>query len=302
MSLDVLIDRFLNYILVERGLSRNTVEAYGRDLRLWGEFLQQKSPTSLTKVEKIGPDKILEFLIWRKGAKTRTLARNLVVLRSFFKFCFEEQLLPADITQNVEIPKLSRKLPHVLDRREIDLLLAAPAVKTALGLRNRAMIELLYATGLRVSELVSLKLSDMHFSKEGDYLLAFGKGSKERVVPIGGAAKKVITWYLEEGRPPLLKGRPSVYLFVVRGGKKMSRQMFWIAIKKYGREQGIKRPVSPHVLRHSFATHLLEGGADLRSVQVMLGHADISTTQIYTHMSRKHLIEVHEKFHPREQR
>lgn len=298
MSLDLLVDRFLNHIRVERGLAKNTVESYGRDLRLWGTFLQQKSPSLLGDPSLIGPEKILEFLIWRKGAKTRTLARNLVVLRSFFNFCFEEKILPADITQNVDIPKLSRKLPHVLSQVEINLLLSAPEAKTPLGLRNRAMLELLYASGLRVSELVGLKMTDIYLA-EG-YLLAFGKGAKERMVPIGRAAREAIGRYVEEGRGKLLKGASSVFMFVGRGRKKITRQMFWTAIKKYGRLQGIKRIVSPHVLRHSFATHLLEGGADLRSVQAMLGHADISTTQIYTHLSRKHLIEVHEKFHPRE--
>lgn len=296
MSIDPLVDRFVNYILVERGLSKNTAESYARDLRFWQDFLGKKG---LVSIGEISEEHILEYLIRRKkqGAGSRTLLRNLVVLRNFFKFCLDEGLVGLNATANIELPKIHHKLPSVLSQREVDLLLSAPVVKNPTGLRNRAMLELMYATGVRVSELVNLEMSDLH-RKEG-YLTAYGKGSKERAIPVGSQALKAVADYLESGRSLLLKGRSSAYLFVSRLYGKISRQMFWIDVKKYGVLQGIKKNISPHILRHSFATHLLEGGADLRSVQVMLGHADISTTQIYTHLSRKHLMEIHEKFHPR---
>ncbi|MBI4411735.1 MAG: site-specific tyrosine recombinase XerD [Deltaproteobacteria bacterium] len=331
MTLDLLIDQFLNYLTVEIGLSKNTLEAYGHDLRLWAEYLQgEKNRTPLLckegmgeverrrsslsgslphpaspykgeefDISKVTPEMILHFLIRRKNQKvnSRTLARNLTVLRSFFQFLYREKIIPLDITQNMDLPKIHRKLPYVLSGMEIDRLLSAPELTDPAGLRDKAMLELLYATGLRVSELVGLKMIHLHMA-EG-YLLAYGKGAKERVVPIGSSAVKAIKVYLADGRPKLVKERESPYVFVNNRAKRLSRQAFWMNLRKYGLKKGIKTHLSPHVLRHSFATHLLEGGADLRSVQVMLGHADISTTQIYTHVSRKRLIEIHEKFHPR---
>ncbi|MBI2340661.1 MAG: site-specific tyrosine recombinase XerD [Deltaproteobacteria bacterium] len=312
MSLDSLIDQFLNYLTVEKGLSKNTLEAYGHDLRLWAEYLQGKSAGESSKfkvqssknpdpveISSITPQTILHFLIGRKNQKvnSRTMSRNLTAIRSLFQFLTSEKIVPVDITQNMDLPKIHRKLPHVLTVLEIDRLLSAPEADDAAGLRDKAMLELLYAAGLRVSELVGLKMMHLHLA-EG-YLLAYGKGSKERVVPIGTSAVKAIRVYLTDGRSKLLKERESPFVFVNRRAKKLSRQAFWMTLRKYGLKKGIKTRLSPHVLRHSFATHLLEGGADLRSVQVMLGHADISTTQIYTHVSRKRLIEIHEKFHPR---
>lgn len=297
MLLHEAIDRFLTYIRVEKGLSRNTLESYGHDLGLWLGFLQEKKKGD--DLRSLLEEDILEYLIWRKKReiKSQTLARNLVVLRNFFQFCFQEHLIPADISQNVELPHFHRKLPHVLPAHEIDRLFAGPSNKNPKGLRDRAMLELLYATGLRVSELVSLKLGQLN--RQAGYLIAFGKGSKERMVPIGQSALTALGAYLEKGRPLLLGKKNLPYLFVSRRGGRLSRQAFWMGLKRYGLIKGIKGKLSPHVLRHSFATHLLEGGADLRSVQVMLGHADIATTQIYTHVSRKHLLEVHEKYHPR---
>lgn len=298
MNLDSLIDQFLNYLLVERGLSKNTLEAYGHDLRLWSQYVQGKKSKEVT-LSQMEPDGILNFLIWRKamGVDSRTLARNLVALRNFFKFCYREKIISSDFTQNIDLPKIHRKLPRVLNTLEIKRLLEAPSKEDPAGLRDQTMLELLYATGLRVSELVNLELNNVN--AQGGYLLAYGKGSKERLVPVGQAALKALRDYLEQGRPKLAKERTSPHIFLNKQGKKLTRQAFWMSLKKYGLKKGIKVNLTPHVIRHSFATHLLEGGADLRSVQVMLGHADISTTQIYTHVSRKRLIEIHEKFHPR---
>ena len=324
VSLDSLIDQFLNYLAVERGLSKNTLEAYGHDLRLWADYVQgeknrrggpvwppnekgqphKEGPFTrphrvAPTVEQITPQTILHFLIWRKNQKvnSRTLARNLTAIRNFFQFLTSEKIIPFDITQNMDLPKIHRKLPHVLTSMEIDRLLEAPALDNPSGLRDKAMLEIIYATGLRVSELVGLKLNSVN--QQQGYLLAYGKGSKERLVPVGSSALTALRNYLAMGRPKLLKERQSAYLFLNRRARKLSRQAFWMNLRKYGLKKGIKTRLSPHVLRHSLATHLLEGGADLRSVQVMLGHADISTTQIYTHVSRKRLIEMHEKFHPR---
>lgn len=297
MSIDSTIDRFLDYILVEKGLSKNTLEAYGHDLRLWCQFLQgKKKPINLKTIK---PESILEYLIWRKksGVKSRTLSRNMIVLRNFFQFCFQENLISVDITQNLDIPTMHRKLPFALSCHEVDKLLSAPSLDKPRGLRDKAMLELLYATGLRVSELVSLKLNNIN--QQGGYLVALGKGSKERVVPVGKVAVKAVEEYLGKGRPELVRKKGSPFLFVNGRGGRLTRQAFWTNLRKYGTGLGIKTPITPHVLRHSFATHLLEGGADLRSVQIMLGHADIATTQIYTHVSRKRLIEIHEKYHPR---
>ncbi|HBF13610.1 MAG TPA: site-specific tyrosine recombinase XerD [Deltaproteobacteria bacterium] len=294
--LDSAIDRFLQFILVEKGLAKKTLEAYGSDLALFHAFVIKKKIRDLASITT---EDIVTFLMHRKngGAKSRTLARNLVVLRSFFSFCYAENLLSHDLTSLLDLPKILPKLPHALSGLDVEKLLSAPATNTLHGLRDKAMLELLYAAGLRVSELVGLKLNQLHM--QSGYVLAFGKGSKERVVPVGQSALKALDVYLKEGRSRLLGKRLSSYVFVTHRGQNMTRQMFWTHIKKYGRACGIKTEISPHVLRHSFATHLLDGGADLRSLQVMLGHADISTTQIYTHVSRKKLIEVHEKFHPR---
>lgn len=297
MHLDQTIDSFLNYIRVERGLSSNTLEAYGRDLRLLAQFLQEKKkkPT----LGQVTTSDITDFLIERgRGAvKSRTLARNLVVIRNLFRFALNERLISDDVSLNVDFPKIPQHLPHALSVAEVNTLLAAPKKMDKWGLRDWAMLELLYATGLRASELVGLKVSDVNL--QSGFLLARGKGSKERLVPIGGEALRAVQEYLTDSRPLILKEKKSEALFLSPRCSFLSRQAFWMSIKKYALQKGICRKVSPHTLRHSFATHLLEGGADLRAVQVMLGHADISTTQIYTHVSRKHLKEMHAKFHPR---
>ncbi len=297
--MDAIIDQYLNYLVVEMGYGRNTLESYGHDLHSFSRFLQQKKIFCLSQVTA---EYVLGYVRRERmrGLSARSLARQLSCLRSFFAYCFREKILETDCTQNLEAPRLHRKLPFALTRFEMDKLLQAPLANSAPTPENRrdkAMLELMYASGLRVSELVSFQVSQIYLN-EG-YVLVRGKGNKQRVIPVGSSALDAIKIYLEEARPLLAKNRKSPYLFISRRGTALSRQMFWINIKRYGLMQGIKTRLTPHVLRHSFATHLLEGGADLRSVQVMLGHADITTTQIYTHLSRKHLLSVHEKFHPR---
>lgn len=289
------LDPYLKFLIVEKGLSKNTLEAYSHDLRIFCEFLEKRH----LELGEASADHVSQFLVSRskEGVTARTLVRNGVVLRGFFSFCCRENLLKEDILQNFDLPKIGRKLPHFLTLQEMNRLLNAPSLKDPEGLRDRAMIELVYACGLRVSELVGLKMDQVNLN--AGYVRAYGKGCKERVVPIGSSALGAIKNYLEHGRTLLLKEKKSSHLFINRKGKPLTRFTFWLDIKKYGVLQGIKVPLYPHVLRHTFATHLLEGGADMRSVQVMLGHADIQTTQIYTHVSRKHLLEVHEKFHPR---
>lgn len=298
MSIFEAIDCFLNHVAVEKRLAKNTLESYARDLRIWSDHAcnNRSIPANLAQLE---PQHILQFLIWRsrQKVKSRTLSRHLVVLRNFFRFCYEEKIITKDITAHLEFPHPQLKLPVALSGQEVEKLLAAPDQTTPLGLRNKAMLELLYAAGLRVSELVHLELNHIH--AQAGFVIAYGKGSKERLVPVGRSALRALEVYLTQGRPKLLRQKKSTYVFITNRGRFLTRQAFWIALKKYGVSKGIKTNLSPHVLRHSFATHLLEGGADLRSVQVMLGHADISTTQIYTHVSRKHLLKVHEKFHPR---
>lgn len=305
MNLDHAIDEFLQHLVVEKGFGKNTLEAYGHDLRLWGEFLQlkKKGKSGYEKGEfqiaGLRSEDILKFLSrrLRENISYRTVARNLSALHAFVRYCFDKGIIFCDIARDLSIPLNFKKLPLVLNQREIESLLSGPSIDSARGLRDKAMMELLYATGLRVSELVGLKLNHLH-SREG-YLVAMGKGLKERVVPVGRSALASLANYLAKARPFLLKEKNSSYLFLNQRGGPISRQFFWKLLRKYGIQQGIKKELSPHVFRHSFATHLLEGGADLRAVQMMLGHADISTTQIYTHVSRKHLLEVHEKHHPR---
>ena len=231
------------------------------------------------------------------GLGSKSCARHLVTLRGFYRFLVQEKVLAYDPARLIDLPKSGLKLPDVLSVAEVELLLNVPDTDTHLGKRNAAMLELLYATGLRVSELVNLKFLDVNL--EACFARVLGKGSKERVVPFGIPAKKKIEDYINITRPLLLKDRVSRYLFVARAGKPMTRQGFWKLLKQYGQRSGIKKKITPHSLRHSFASHLLEGGADLRTVQVMLGHVDISTTQIYTHVAREHLRKIHAKYHPR---
>ncbi|HKY64679.1 MAG TPA: site-specific tyrosine recombinase XerD [bacterium] len=290
-----LIEAFLDVLRVERNLARNTVESYRRDLLHFAAFLDRKPGKTLAK---LGESEIREFLSFEfdRGQKGRSTARRLTTLRMFFRHGLKEKWWEVDPTLNVELPKLGRALPQVLNAQEIDALLKQPDPTTPLGRRDRAMLELLYATGLRVSELVGLQLRDLHF--EAGFVRVLGKGSKERLVPVGRSALECLKEYLELARPKLTAKRLSDALFLSRRGAKMTRQQFFLLLKDYARQAGIKKEISPHKLRHSFATHLLGGGADLRSVQVMLGHADLATTQVYTHVSPDRLKAIH-KFHPR---
>jgi integrase/recombinase XerD len=295
-SLDVLVDRYLNYLLVEKGLSKRTLESYSRDLARYHTFLLQNG---VINVSNLDTPFILKHLIALRdsGLGARSRARHLVALRGFYRFLLQENMIGSDPARLVELPKISLKLPDVLSVAEVKRLLDTPDPKSPLGARDAAMLEVLYAAGLRVSELVNLKLQDVNL--EAGYVRVFGKGSKERVVPIGLYAQEKIQNYVKTSRKRLLKNLTSPYLFVARAANPMSRQGFWKLLKRYGQKAGLHKNITPHSLRHSFASHLLEGGADLRAVQVMLGHVDIATTQIYTHIARDHLKNMHTKYHPR---
>lgn len=288
-----LIKGFLNYLTVEKGLARNTVQSYERDLRKYVLFLGKRGPDGLSQAD------VLSFLghLSDQGMSTPSLARHLAAVRGFHKYLMRDGLSEKDPAENIETPRGWKRLPKTLSAGEVELLLDQPDASTPRGLRDRAMLELLYATGLRVSELVGLRLPDINL--ERGYLTVLGKGSKERAVPLGDAAAAAIREYLSRARPALLKGRDSEALFISAKRRQITRQMFWERIKFFAGKAGITKSVSPHTLRHSFATHLLDHGADLRAVQAMLGHSDISTTQIYTHVSRERLKQIHEKYHPR---
>lgn len=289
------LDRFLHYLVVEKGLSSNTIEAYSHDLNRFLMYLQQREIAELHQVSK-GDIRGFLLLLKKEGLSSKTLARILVSIRVFFRFLVEEAILSSSPAEEIDSPKIPRTLPNILDLDEVERLLDQPD-QSLQGLRDRAMLELLYATGMRVSELMRLHLNHVHL--EAGYVLLFGKGSKERIVPIGDEAMRWVQRYLQESRRQLLKGRESDFLFISRYGKPMSRQQFWKSIKAYGKKAGIRKRITPHLLRHSFASHLLERGADLRSVQLMLGHVDISTTQIYTHVTGERLKKIHQQYHPR---
>jgi len=294
--IDSLIDQYLNYLLVEKGLSRATMESYSRDMIRYREFLHQNRIPLIS-----GNDTalILKHLIALRnaGLTARSRARHLVTVRGFYRFMVQERILKHDPARLVDLPKTSMKLPDVLSVEEVSQLLETPDTDQPRGARDRAMLELLYAAGLRVSELVNLKLQDINL--EAGFVRVLGKGSKERLVPIGLHAKDKIASYIEKSRITLLKNRASSYLFVARAAKPITRQGFWKLLRKYATLAQLNKKVTPHSLRHSFASHLLEGGADLRAVQVMLGHVDIATTQIYTHVARQQLKILHKRFHPR---
>ena len=294
--LDNLVDQYINYLLIEKGLSDNTIESYSSDLAVYLRFLKKNGIKNISGADTAVMLKhLIDLRSSGLGAKSRT--RHLIVLRGFYRFLTQEKIIKQDPSRIIDLPKGGLKLPDVLSVEEVKKLLNICDTKKPKGIRDAAMIELLYAAGLRVSELVNVKLQ--HVNMEAGFVRVFGKGSKERVVPIGLYAKEKIDHYIKSSRPLLLKNMVSQYLFVARAGKPMTRQGFWKQLKKYGQIAGIKKRITPHSLRHSFASHLLEGGADLRAVQVMLGHVDISTTQIYTHVAKKRLKEIHEKYHPR---
>ena len=291
---DSLVDQFLDRMWLEAGLSEHTLAAYRRDLAGFGAWLGEgRSPGEASREEVLGY--LAERV--RSGAKPRTLARQLSSLRRFFRFLLDLERIHEDPTREVEAPRLDARLPNALSEAEVEALLNAPDVGQPLGLRDRTLLEVVYATGLRVSELVALGISGVR--GDAGYLLVTGKGGKQRVVPLGEEALDWLARYLDWGRAVLLDGRASDRLFISRRGGGLTRQAVWYRIRKYAREAGIEKPLSPHTLRHSFATHLLNHGADLRSLQMLLGHTDLSTTQIYTHVARERLKELHHRHHPR---
>jgi integrase/recombinase XerD len=296
MEMTPAIALFLTHVKVEKGLSPNTVAAYQRDLAKFNVFAQKRKLT----VETVSRDDLVDFLagLYREKLESRTVARQLVSLRNLFRFAQIQEWITVDPSLNLESPKIRRTLPGYLKLEEVERLLAQPDAKTALGLRDRAMLEVLYSTGLRVSELIGLRVMDLD-AKVG-CIRCIGKGDKERIVPAGRKALSLVEKYLHDARPKLLgKGVSSQSLFVNRNGHSLSRVGVWKILSAYGRRAGLRVALTPHMLRHSFATHLLERGADLRSVQLMLGHADISTTQIYTHVVEERLKQIYKAHHPR---
>jgi len=293
---DLALDAFMQYVSVERALADNTLSSYQRDLASYIAFLTQRGVTELGQTDRTT---ILLFLqeLRKKGRATATITRNLASLRAFYSFLTRERWIEIDPALHLETPKPERRLPQVLSTDEVDRLLASPDSHSPMGLRDRAMLELLYATGIRVSELVSLNLGDVNLIAA--FLQCYGKGAKERIIPIGQMARRAVEDYLGRARHSLLREEREPALFVNHLGDRLTRQGFWKIIKKYARTAGIVHHLTPHTMRHSFATHLLDNGADLRAVQEMLGHADISTTQIYTHVSRTRLQDVYARSHPR---
>jgi integrase/recombinase XerD len=294
LLMDNLADQFINYLRIERGLADNTVQAYSRDLARFFLFLEERKLSPL----EMSREQISEHLgILARQLSPKSVARNVSAIKTFFRFLVSEGIIKSSPARLLETPRLSRRLPDVLSKAEVERLLSQPDPSQPAGQRDRAMLELLYATGLRVSELVGLKTSNINL--EAGYVRTLGKGSKERIVPMGEKAVEAVKEYLSDGRHKMAKGANSPCLFLNFRWRGMTRQGFWKIIKKHGRDALIKKKITPHSIRHSFASHLLAGGADLRSVQVMLGHADISTTQIYTHVTRERLKELHERCHPR---
>ncbi len=289
------IAEFGTFLKVEKRLSPNSVGAYVRDLRKLEKF----AASSDAEITRLDQEQISSWIqmIRQAGLSPRSTARALVAARGFYRFLMGDRVVARDPTEHLESPRVFKPLPKFLNRGEVESLLAAPDTDTPLGSRDRAMLEVLYATGLRVSELTRLTLPNVN--PELGIVTCMGKGSKERIVPVGSEAAGRLAAYLRMDRPLLLKQRKSSFLFVTRRAGAMTRQGFWKIVRQYGRKAGIKKKLSPHMLRHSFATHLLENGADLRSVQVMLGHSDIATTQIYTHVTRERLKQIYREFHPR---
>lgn len=298
LAIDLAIQQFLDHLRAERELSVATIAAYGHDLAAFARFAVARGRGD---VSELRPVDVLDYLAQLTAAEmsARSQARALVAQRQFFKFLRAERICDNNPTEEIDLPRFGRKLPIFLTLDEVDRLLAMPDKTSPRGLRDGAMLETLYAAGLRVSELVKLRLPDLNL--DAGYLVAFGKGKKQRVVPLGDAAIAALRAYLEGARASFLgkHARPTDSVFLTRFGRAMTRQGFWKILTAIARAAGIRKPISPHKLRHSFATHLVERGADLRSVQSMLGHADIGTTEIYTHLSRAHLRSVYDKFHPR---
>ncbi|MBY0096482.1 site-specific tyrosine recombinase XerD [Mesobacillus maritimus] len=289
---------FIHFLVVEKGLSRNTMVSYKRDLKSYLSFLQDSE--KLTELDAIQRSQIIHFLAHLKdsGKSAKTIARHVASLRAFHQFLLREKVVGQDPTVHIESPQLERNLPKVLSLQEVEILLESPKLVDHYGYRDKAMLELLYATGIRVSELIGLNMDDIHLTM--GFIRCIGKGNKERIIPLGRTASTALEQYLVKGRPKFVsKGYKDEAFFLNHHGKRLTRQGFWKILKRLAKEANIEKELTPHTLRHSFATHLLENGADLRAVQEMLGHADISTTQIYTHVTKTRLKDVYSKFHPR---
>ncbi|WP_349407643.1 site-specific tyrosine recombinase XerD [Pseudalkalibacillus sp. SCS-8] len=288
---------YLHFLTVERGLADNTLQSYKRDLRQYTTFLHKE--LNHQEYDTIRRNDIMQYLYHMKdaGKAPSTIARTVAAIRSFHQFLIREKVTDQDPSVHIETPKTEKRLPKILSTSEVDRLMEAPETKTPFGIRDRAMIELLYATGIRVSEMIQLDLSDAHLTM--GFIQCHGKGGKERIVPIGRIAGEALKTYIEEARGKLLKRKTSEALFLNHHGNRLSRQGFWKILKKLALQAKIEKELTPHTLRHSFATHLLENGADLRAVQELLGHVDISTTQIYTHVTKTRLKDVYSTYHPR---
>ncbi|MBT3178485.1 MAG: site-specific tyrosine recombinase XerD [Desulfobacula sp.] len=294
--MDELTQNYIDYLIIEKGLSKNSLVSYSSDLSKYITFLEKNNIHDLNEVDTTV---ILAWLIelTKKGLSSRSRARHIITIRGLYKFLMAEKKVTKSPVKDVDIPKTGLALPKIMTVEEVAMLLETPDIRKPKGMRNSAMMEIMYGAGLRVSELISLQLHDINL--DANFVRVMGKGSKERIVPFGSKARTITQKWIKEGRPSHLKKISTPYLFVARAGKPMTRQSFWKIIKKYTLIANISKNITPHTLRHSFATHLLEGGADLRSVQTMLGHSDISTTQIYTHISREYLVKMHKKYHPR---
>ena len=291
-----LIDEYLNFMAVEKGASRNTIDGYSRDLNRYAVFVEERGVVEISGIET---EDVIAYLasLHGEGLAANSVNRALAAIRGFYRYLLREKKVDHTPMAHIVLAKVWTRLPDVLSREEMALLLVQPGEETPVEIRDSAMLELMYATGIRVSELIGLTVNSINW--QVGYLVAMGKGEKERIVPVGQTAYERVKRYQEAARPLLLKGRESDLLFLNRSGKGLSRQGFWKIVKKYAAKAGLDKAIHPHTFRHSFASHLLEGGADLRSVQIMLGHADISTTQIYTHVTRERLKEIHRKYHPR---
>ncbi len=292
-NLDNAVRLYLHFCRTEKGLSGNTLESYRRDLQQFQQFIVK---VALDTVSLATLRSYLDHLRVN-GLSHRSIARQVTTLRGFFSFCLEEELLSSNPAELLTAPKIGSQLPKCLDRPQVDQLLEAPDTSTRIGLRDAAMLDLLYATGMRVSELISVRVADLDW--EAGLVRVTGKGNKQRMIPVGKSALQSVEQYFREQRPQFLRGRITPFLFITARGTRMTRQCFWNLLRGHGRKAGMDAPLSPHVLRHTFATHLLQGGADLRSLQTMLGHADVGTTQIYTHVMPSHLRETVDRHHPR---
>jgi integrase/recombinase XerD len=292
-----LLTKYFNYLLIERGIAQNTLESYSRDLRRFVLFVHEEK--RLANLNEVTPEVITEYLvrIRDEGLAANSMNRSLAALRGFYKYLLREKIIKKNPLANIELAKVWMKLPDTVSKEEMTAILAQPGTQSNPAIRNTAMLELLYATGIRVSELINLTMNSVNW--QVGFLIVMGKGSKERIVPVGKVAYDCVRRYVDEVRPKLMEKKSTDVLFLNRFGRKFSRQGFWKIVVGYAKQAGLQKKVYPHTFRHSFASHLLEGGADLRTVQVMLGHSDISTTQIYTHITRERLKEVHEKYHPR---